>query len=301
MKRVLKYLNGTKHMKLTISIDNLNVLKWWVDASYNAHEDCKGHTGVMMSMGHGAMVSFSRKQKLNTRSSTEAELVGIDDALPMILWCKYFLEDLGYTIEHNIVFQDNKSTILLATNGRWSSSKRTKHIKARYFLVKDKIEQGDMEVQHESTHKMWSDVLNKPKQGKAFREFRGHLMNVPEDYDDEAEHLNTHPSLLPPADEGEKVLEADSEVLTKAAGATDGKSMTSGTKPAGHRRSVLGELQNNSGQPTKGGKASWADMVRRGAVRDAPKGTCVQGVRTNVASATSHGALRAAQVGKMRS
>ncbi|EJK66514.1 hypothetical protein THAOC_12565, partial [Thalassiosira oceanica] len=81
------------------------------------HEDCKGHTGVVMSLGKGATLAASWKQKINVRSSTEGELVGLDDALPLILWSRYFMEAQGYTIEHNIVNQDNKSTLMLARNG----------------------------------------------------------------------------------------------------------------------------------------------------------------------------------------
>ena len=98
LKRVLKYLKGTKHMKLTLSVDNLGVIRWWVDASYNTHADCRGQTGAMMSLGKGAVINFSRKQKLNVRSSAEGELVGVDDALPWILWCRYFIEAQGYTV-----------------------------------------------------------------------------------------------------------------------------------------------------------------------------------------------------------
>ena len=71
-----------------------------------------------MSIGAGAIMSFSRKQTLNTGSSTETELVGIDDALSLMIWTKYFLEAQGYIIYSTILFQDNQSTILLAKNGR---------------------------------------------------------------------------------------------------------------------------------------------------------------------------------------
>ena len=67
----------------------------------------------------------SRKQKLNTRRSTEAELAGAGDASVMILWTKLFMEEQGYPIEKNILYQDNKSTILLENNGKRSSGKRT--------------------------------------------------------------------------------------------------------------------------------------------------------------------------------
>ena len=94
-------------MKLVLSVDNLTPFKWWVDASYGTHSDCKGHTGMMMSLGKGAAMSMSQGQKLNTKSSTESELVRIDYALPQILWGKYFIEAQGYTAKHNILLQDN--------------------------------------------------------------------------------------------------------------------------------------------------------------------------------------------------
>ena len=111
LKRLMKYLKGTKHLKLRLSVDSMSTIDWWVDASYNTHDDCKGHTGMMMSLGRGAPISSSRKQKLNVRSFCEGELVGIDDALPTILWTRYFIEGQGYTVDQNVLFQDNKSTI----------------------------------------------------------------------------------------------------------------------------------------------------------------------------------------------
>ena len=73
-------------MKLTLSIDNINMVRWWVDMSDRTHDDCKGHSSVMMTMGKGAIVSKSLKQKINTKSSTESELVVLDSVLPKILW-----------------------------------------------------------------------------------------------------------------------------------------------------------------------------------------------------------------------
>ena len=138
-------------MKLTLTVDNMNTVIWWVDASYGVHMDCKGHTGMIMSLGKGAAMSFSRGHKLNVNSSTKAELVGVDDAIPQIMWGKYFIEAQGYTVEHNILYQDNKSTILLAKNGHQSMSRCTKHIRHRYFLVKDNIAMGDLEIKYAPT------------------------------------------------------------------------------------------------------------------------------------------------------
>ena len=100
-------------MKLNITVHSLTTIYWYVDASYGVHHDCKGHTGMMMTLGAGAAMSMSRAQKMNTRSSTESELVGVYDALQEILWGKYFIEAQEHKIDHNILLQDNKSTISL--------------------------------------------------------------------------------------------------------------------------------------------------------------------------------------------
>ena len=96
MKHVLNYLYGTLHMKLCLSVDNLHTLTWWVDASYTVHWDSRSHTSMVMSMGLGAAMSGSWRQKLNTGSSTEAELVGIDDDIKSIMWGLYFIKEQGY-------------------------------------------------------------------------------------------------------------------------------------------------------------------------------------------------------------
>ena len=74
-----------------------------MDAAFAVHPDFKSHTGVVMTMGNGAIQAISRKQKLNTRSSTEAELIGVDDAVTMIVWTKLFLEEQGYKVEEDFI------------------------------------------------------------------------------------------------------------------------------------------------------------------------------------------------------
>ena len=115
------------------------------------------------------MVSGSRKQKLNVKSSTELELVALDDALPLILWCLYFIEAQGYSVEQNIVFEDNQSTVRLAVKGSLPSSKRNKHIKARYYFIKDKIDEGEVDLRFCPDEMMVADILKKTKSGAAFR------------------------------------------------------------------------------------------------------------------------------------
>ena len=80
----------------------------------------------------------------------------------------------------------------LAMNGPMSSSSCTKHIKARYYFVKNKVEEGEVDIRYCTTKQIYSDILNKPKQGSPFRKDRAMLMNVPVDYDDTVEFLKTN-------------------------------------------------------------------------------------------------------------
>ena len=70
---------------LTLSAEQLNILKWFEDAVFAVHADFKSHTGMTMRMGQGTIMSMSRK-KLNTKSSTTAECGGADHATTMMLW-----------------------------------------------------------------------------------------------------------------------------------------------------------------------------------------------------------------------
>jgi hypothetical protein len=65
LMKVMKYLNGIKGENLTLSADDLRVVKWYVDASFAVHPDFKSHTGAMMTLGKGAMQSIAREQKMN--------------------------------------------------------------------------------------------------------------------------------------------------------------------------------------------------------------------------------------------
>ena len=176
--RMMKYLNGTKKLVLTLSADSLSIVKWYVDASFAVHPDFKSHTGAVMTMGKGAIQSLSRKQKLNMRSSTEAELVAADDTAGMVLWTKLFLEEQGYGIEKNMLYQDNKSAILLETNGRRSAGKRSRAINICYFFLTDQVEKGNVVIKYCPTDNMWGDFMTKPLQGVKFKNFCDEILGL---------------------------------------------------------------------------------------------------------------------------
>ena len=174
----MKYLNGTSKMALTLSANDLHVVQWFVNVSYAVHPDFKSHTGWIMTMGKGAVQSSSIKQKLVTWSTCELELVGADNASTKILWTKLFMEAQGYDIRENILYQDNKSTILLLNNGKASSGKQTRAINIRYFFLHDQQEKGNLTVKYCPTGEMIGDFMTKPKQGRGFKRFRNDVMGL---------------------------------------------------------------------------------------------------------------------------
>ncbi len=89
---MVEYLCSTRGLPLILAADGTGVLSWYVDASFAVHSDMKGHTGGAMTMGMGFPLDKSTKHKLSTRSSTEKEIVAVDDLIPQILWVHLFLK-----------------------------------------------------------------------------------------------------------------------------------------------------------------------------------------------------------------
>ena len=122
LAKVLNYLQSTRDLMLTLEASNAGLAEWWIDGAFANHLDMHSHTGGCLSLGRGMVTSKSTCQKLNTRSSTEVELVTVDDCLPQVLWTCLFLISQGYSTGETIIHQDNKSVMLLAQNGNQSSS-----------------------------------------------------------------------------------------------------------------------------------------------------------------------------------
>ena len=133
-----------------------------MDVAYAVHPNMRSHTGGAMSMGWGVLHSKSRKQKLNTKSSTEAELVGVSEYLPHNIWLMNFMEAQGYKVKHNILYQDNESANKMEKNGCNSCTGNSRHISIHYFFVKDRVDKGEVDIQYCPTHQMLADFLLNP-------------------------------------------------------------------------------------------------------------------------------------------
>jgi hypothetical protein len=175
---LVEYLRKDHARDLVLGAKNDGLLMWYVDASFSfaVHPNMWGHTGGGLTMGRGFLISVSTKQKLNTMSSTESKLVGIDDMMPINLWTCYFLLSQGYGVVKNLLLQDNRISILLERNGRASSSKSTRHINIRYFFISDWVNMKEVSLHRCPTKEMVADFWTKPLQGSNFRKLRDYMM-----------------------------------------------------------------------------------------------------------------------------
>jgi hypothetical protein len=103
LKRVLQYIMGSLDDEYILGADDMGKMRSWVDAAFAVHLDMKSHTGGVVSFGIGGVSCKSVKQKLVTKSSTEAETVGASDYHPNTLWIHMFLEAQGYKIHESFL------------------------------------------------------------------------------------------------------------------------------------------------------------------------------------------------------
>ena len=103
-------------MPLVIEANKANRMSWLIDASYRDYTDMKVHSGRMMLLGKGSKQRKSIKQKINTRSSIEAEIVRVDDHVSSIMRRMLLMENQGYKVEYKVINQDNQSAMIM---GKW--------------------------------------------------------------------------------------------------------------------------------------------------------------------------------------
>ena len=176
LRRLLLFLQDTIDDERIIGAADLRELFTYIDASHAVHDNMRGHTGGLMSFGRGVFHSRSTKQRINTGSSTESEVVGVHEYLPYNIWVQNFMEAQGYKLKSNVIYQDNQSAIKMETNGRASCSDRSRHINIRYFFVKDYVKRNKIDIQYCPTEEMLADFYTKPLQGSLFRKFRAIIM-----------------------------------------------------------------------------------------------------------------------------
>ena len=254
LKRVLEYLKDTLHYKYILGADSLKKLDSGVDASYAVQQDMKSHTGGVMSFGIGGFTCKSSKQKLNTKSSTEAEVVGASDYLPNTIWLQNFLREQGYAIDESIYHQDNESAMKLEKNGRMSAGQKSRHINIRYFWIKDRTEASGIKIDHCPTLKMLADFFTKPLQGHLFRRFRDVILG-------HCPIASLHSSTLAPSEERVGKDRTGTNCTVPPVTKGPGKDEQTEVESESHEQVTVPITT----------LTTWADVVRRGCSANVPE------------------------------
>ena len=84
LKHLIEYFRATVNLPLILGADGTGILNWYVDASFAVHANMRGHTGGVLTMVQGCPIVSSTKHKINTQSSTESKLVGVDNMMSSI-------------------------------------------------------------------------------------------------------------------------------------------------------------------------------------------------------------------------
>ena len=158
----MKYLQETRYLPLILEDDDSSVLKWYIDGSFAIHNDMKSHTRITLTMAKGTIYGGSLKHKLNSKSSTEAELISVFNGINQVLWMKYFLEYQWYVVNSSTIYQDNEASILLKWNGKRSSKKGTRFINIHYFFITDKVQNGEVDIEYIPIGEMIADFHKTP-------------------------------------------------------------------------------------------------------------------------------------------
>jgi hypothetical protein len=124
LARVIKYLRLTIFIPLILGWDGTGHLTWSVDTLFAVHKDTRSHTGAVLSLGQGTLMSMTLKQKINTKSSTEAELVGVDDAMN-------FVECIQLFVEQQVESLNAESILTKIWECRYHSTRQYKHDSTR--------------------------------------------------------------------------------------------------------------------------------------------------------------------------
>ena len=166
LMRVYRYLRGTSDLTLTYHGDEGESKSFpdpicYVDADWAADiNDRRSISGHVFLMSGGAVCWSSKKQKSTALSSTEAEYMAASNATKEAIWVRTLLSELSQLSSGpTTLFIDNQSAMALAKNAAFHD--RSKHIAVRHHFIREKLEDGDIDVHYVPTGDQTADVLTK--------------------------------------------------------------------------------------------------------------------------------------------
>ena len=168
-KRLIRYLKGTVDHGVWIGGKSPLLQEAYCDADWGADEDCKARTGILLQLGDGCPLWYSKRQTLVAQSTAEAEFSALNEATTDIMFTRVVLEELGVVQDGPIkVYEDNQSCIKIV-EGKWPKG-RTKHLDRRIYNIKDHMEKEKLNIQYCPTQLMKADLLTKNFARPKFRE-----------------------------------------------------------------------------------------------------------------------------------
>ena len=167
LDRAVLWLQRTLNQPLRLGCNMPPKVTVSIDAAFANRDKMKSTSGMCVTLGVGNFITSSKVQKLNSKSSTEAEIIAVSDGMNIPLWLVDFLFHQGYKKFPIRLEQDNQSCITLLTKGR-STAETTRFIEIRKFWVSDYIRTGAVEIVYVPTEDMTSDYFTKPLQGAVF-------------------------------------------------------------------------------------------------------------------------------------
>lgn len=159
VKRVLRYLIGTKELGLTYH-PNESQLEVFSDSDFASSSNRKSISGIVFKYGGAAISWMSKTQSIIAQSTMEAELIASNEATRHAIWIKKLFRDISNYDGTPVIQIDNQSTIKVIMNPELYKS--TKHVDIKYLFVREAAQDSLIKVQYVSTNDQAADGLTKP-------------------------------------------------------------------------------------------------------------------------------------------
>jgi hypothetical protein len=173
LKRVLKYLSGTRTYGLLFPKGGTEGLRADADASWSVTHDGKGFNGFVIRCFDCLLVWKSNKQRLTALSTAESEILAISECLREIVWVKLLLSELRPRDRLGTVELGTDSQSAMALIDSLAQTARTRHFARKLWFVRDRIITENVKVVFVPTKDMTADMLTKPVVREVLERHRG--------------------------------------------------------------------------------------------------------------------------------
>lgn len=160
-KHLLAYLKGTTTCGLLFDAGHPTILTGYADADFGGDLiERKSTSGYIFLLSGGPIVWASRRQECVAQSTTEAELISVNEATREAVWLKRMLEELEPCSTSQIEIKcDNQSAIRLTNNSELH--RRSKHIELKHFYVRQEQLKKNVKIVYIDSLNQLADGLTK--------------------------------------------------------------------------------------------------------------------------------------------